>query len=186
MHDESIRIDPPLYLAHTMVSCWRCGAKMPALALVAPNVAEADGEICILSEIEELPEAVLHFVRNRFPSFTLRYSKTAGSPYYANTCLRCGVISGDFYLHSEPGAPFFPTTEGEAKQLTLEAIPFGGPHYDTRGRRGWGRGLDSGTRKKADGSPTSCNWGPAGHTVIVRPELWPQWLLRLWRFWKCR
>jgi hypothetical protein len=121
------RIDPPLYLAHTMVSCWRCGAKMPALALVAPNVAEADGEICILSEIEELPEAVLHFVRNRFPSFTLRYSKTAGSPYYANTCLRCGVISGDFYLHAEPGAPFFPTTEGEAKQLTLEAIPLAGP-----------------------------------------------------------
>lgn len=25
MHDDSIRIDPPLYLAHTMVSCWRCG-----------------------------------------------------------------------------------------------------------------------------------------------------------------
>jgi hypothetical protein len=120
MHDDSIRIDPPLYLAHTMVSCWRCGAKMPALALVAPNVAEAGGEICILSEIEELPKAVLQFVGKRFPSFTLRYSKTAGSRYYANTCLRCGVISGDFYLHSEPGAPFFPTTEEEA-------IPLAGP-----------------------------------------------------------
>ena len=127
MHDDSIRIDPPLYIAHTMVSCWRCGAKMPALALIAPNVAEADGEICILSEIEEIPKAVLQFVGNRFPSFTLRYSKTAGSRYYANTCLRCGVISGDFYLHSEPGAPFFPTTEEEAKQLTLEAIPLAGP-----------------------------------------------------------
>jgi hypothetical protein len=127
MDDDSIRIDPPLYLSHTKISCWRCGAKMPALALVAPNVAEADGEICILSEIEELPKAVLHFVRNRFPSFTLRYSKTAGSPYYANTCLRCGVISGDFYLHSEPGAPFFPTTKAEAEQLTLEPVPLAGP-----------------------------------------------------------
>ena len=37
------------------------------------------------------------------------------------------MISGDFYLHSEPGAPFFPTTEEEAKQLTLEAIPLAGP-----------------------------------------------------------
>ena len=127
MHDDSIRIDPPLYLAHTMVSCWRCGAKMPALALIAPNVAEADGEICILSEIEELPKVVLQFVGTRFPSFALRYSKTAGSRYYANTCPKCGVISGDFYLHSEPGAPFFPTTEEEAKQLTLEAIPLAGP-----------------------------------------------------------
>jgi hypothetical protein len=96
---------------------------MPALALIAPNVAGADGEICILSAIEELPKAVLQFVGNRFPSFALRYSKTAGSRYYANTCPKCGVISGDFYLHSEPGAPFFPTTKEEAKQLTLEAIP---------------------------------------------------------------
>jgi hypothetical protein len=68
-------------------------------------------------------KAVLQFVGTRFPSFALRYSKTAGSRYYANTCPKCGVISGDFYLHSEPGAPFFPTTEDEAKELTLEAIP---------------------------------------------------------------
>jgi hypothetical protein len=127
MHDDSIRIDPPLYLAHTMVSCWRCGAKMPALALVAPNVAEADGAICILSEIKELPQAVLQFVGKHFPSFTLKYSKAVSSRYYANTCPTCGVISGDFYLHSEPGAPFFPTTKGEAEQLTLEPVPLVGP-----------------------------------------------------------
>ena len=124
--DDSIRIEPPLYLAHTMISCWRCGAKMPALALIAPNVAEAEGEVCILSEIEELPQVVFQFVGNRFPSFKLKYSKAVSSRYYANTCLTCGVISGDFYLHSEPGAPFFPTTEEEAKQLTLEAVPLAG------------------------------------------------------------
>ena len=36
------------------------------------------------------------------------------------------MISGDFYLHSEPGAPFFPTTENEAKELTLEPVPLTG------------------------------------------------------------
>lgn len=127
MDDNSIRVDPPLYLVHTKISCWRCGAKMPALALVAPNVAETEGEICILSEVEELPELVLQFVRRRFPSFKLKYSKTLGLRYYANTCPRCGVISGDFHLYSEPGAPFFPTTKGEAKQLTLEPVPLAGP-----------------------------------------------------------
>ena len=127
MHDSLIQIDPPLYLAHTMISCWRCGVGMPAIALVAPNVAEAEGEICILSEVEELPQSVLQFVRKRFPSFRLKYSKTLGSRYYANTCPKCGVISGDFHLHSEPGAPFFPTTEEEAKHLTLEAVPLTGP-----------------------------------------------------------
>ncbi len=122
-----MRINPPLYVAHTTISCWRCGAKMPVLALVAPNMAEADGEVCILSEIEELPQVVLQFVRTRFPSFALRYSKALGSRYYANSCPTCGVISGDFYLHSEPGAPFFPTTREEAGQLTLEAVPLAGP-----------------------------------------------------------
>ena len=56
----------------------------------------------------------------------LRYSKTARSGYYANSCPRCGVISGDFYLHSEPGAPFFPTTKREADQLTVEPVPLAG------------------------------------------------------------
>jgi ribosomal protein S27AE len=126
MHDDPIRIDPPLYLAHTRMSCWRCGADVPAIALVAPNVAETEGEICLLSEVEELPESVLQFVRKRFPSFKLTYSKTLGLRYYANTCPRCGVIFGDFYLHSEPGAPFFPTTEDEAKELTLEPVPLTG------------------------------------------------------------
>ena len=139
MHDGLIRIDPPLYVAHTMISCWRCRAHMPAIALVAPNVAEADGEICILSEVEELPEVVLRFVRSRFPSFRLKYSKTLGSRYYANTCPKCGVISGDFHLHSEPGAPFFPTTKGEAKRLTLEAVPLTGT-IRVRARIGMGAG----------------------------------------------
>lgn len=55
MHDGSIRIDPPLYVAHTMISCWRCRVHMPVIALVTPNVPEAEGEVCILSQVEELP-----------------------------------------------------------------------------------------------------------------------------------
>jgi hypothetical protein len=36
------------------------------------------------------------------------------------------VISGDFYLHSEPGASFFPTEEDEAGSLTIEEVPIKG------------------------------------------------------------
>ncbi len=125
MRNDNVRINPALYLAHTVIGCWRCGETMPAVALIASNVPQAEGQVCILSEIEELPEAVLHFVRKRFLSFKFKYSKTTGSQYYANTCPGCRVISGDFYLHSEPGAPFFPTTKEESKELTVEAIPTG-------------------------------------------------------------
>lgn len=34
-----------------------------------------------------------------------RYSKTVGHKYWANTCLSCGVIQGDYFLRHEPGAP---------------------------------------------------------------------------------
>jgi hypothetical protein len=36
------------------------------------------------------------------------------------------VIYGDFYLHAEPGAPFFPTEEEEAQSLECETIPVPG------------------------------------------------------------
>ena len=78
-------------------------------------------------ECRSLPGSVRCFIQKRFPSFRLRYSKTTRSEYYANTCPRCNVLAGDFYLHSEPGGPFFPTTEAEAGRLKVEEIPIAGP-----------------------------------------------------------
>jgi hypothetical protein len=139
MHDELIIVNPPLYLASTIIACWRCGAGMPVVALIAPNVPEAEGEICTLSDVKELPSEVLSFIQKRFPSFKLKYSKTIQSEYYANTCPECGVLSGDFYLHSEPGAPFFPTTENEAKDLVIETVSINPPIY-VRASLGMGGG----------------------------------------------
>ncbi|OGA46410.1 MAG: hypothetical protein A3F74_01805 [Betaproteobacteria bacterium RIFCSPLOWO2_12_FULL_62_58] len=99
---------------------------MPVVCLIAPQVEGAEGEVCVLSEVRKLPDDVLIFIQRRFPSFRLKYSKTVQASYYANTCPKCGVLSGDFYLHAEPGAPFFPETEEDAKRLTLEEIPMSG------------------------------------------------------------
>ncbi len=125
--EEPLRIDPPLYLASTTVECWRCGAAMPAVALVAPTVVDAAGEPCVLSAVRELPDGVLTFIQERFPSFRRTHSKTVGYQYFANTCRRCGVIYGDFYLHDEPGVPFFPTSAAEARALYLQEVPLPGP-----------------------------------------------------------
>lgn len=127
MYDEPLTIKPPLYLASAIIGCWRCGADMPALALVAPNVPDTEGTVCILSDIRELPPVIRHFIEAKFPTFQLRYSKTTRSKHYASTCPQCRVLSGDFYLHLEPGAPFFPTDEQEAVCLTLEEVPLDGP-----------------------------------------------------------
>lgn len=127
MVDPKTLIHPPLYLASTTISCWRCGAEMPAVALIAPKVPDTEDEVCILSDIAELPVSVLAFVQKRFPTFKRKYSRTSGSEYYGNTCPKCGVLSGDFYLHSEPGGAFFPESEADAARLTVEPIPIDGP-----------------------------------------------------------
>lgn len=127
------------------------GLRMPAVAIIAPNVPEAEGEPCTLSDVGSLPGPMRTFIQKRFPTFRLKYSKTTRSEYYASTCPNCGVLSGDFYLHSEPGAPFFPTTEEEAARLTVEEIPVASP-VDVEAALGMGTAhliLENAKRKPA-------------------------------------
>ena len=158
MPNENVRIDPPLYMAHTVTRCWKCDADMPVVALIAPHVIasqfpEAEREVCILFYMEELPEVVLRFVRNHFPSFQLKYSKTTDSRYYANTCSKCGIIFGDNYL-CEPDGPFFPTEE-TAKGLTVKAIPLGESITVRAGAFGLGGDLLLKHAKRPDAGPTA-------------------------------
>ncbi|MBI3713792.1 MAG: hypothetical protein HY253_12650 [Burkholderiales bacterium] len=102
---------------------------MPAVAFLT-NVdvdEDVESELCVLSDVVTLPKDVIDYVQKRVPTFQLKYSKTTQSKYYANTCPSCGVLSGDFFLHSEPGDPFFPTSEIEAAQLFLTEIPLSRP-----------------------------------------------------------
>jgi len=99
---------------------------MPVITILAPKVEGADGESCMLSEITELPEAILSYIQGRVPTFKLKFSKTIGKKYFAGTCPKCGVLSGDFHLHSEPGAPFFPTTKRDAASPYMSELPIPG------------------------------------------------------------
>lgn len=109
------------------ISCWRCESRMPVIALLAPNVDDTEGQVCVLSDIDDIPQKILTFIQERVPTFKLKQSKMAGKKYFANTCPKCGVLYGDFFLHAEPGAPFFPTDEQEAKSLYMKEIPLAKP-----------------------------------------------------------
>jgi len=127
MDNDGLRLSPPMYLVTGGWDCWRCGSDMQVVALLCENTDEPEMGPFILSSTATLPSRVVEFVQRRCPTFRLTFSKTVGAKYYANNCPRCGVISGDFFLHSEPGAPFFPTEEDEARSLTLERIPLSEP-----------------------------------------------------------
>ena len=70
-----------------------------------------------------MPDEIIQYIQGRVPTYKLTYSKTVAQRYFANTCPKCGMLSGDFYLHSEPGDPFFPRDKEEAKQLYITKIP---------------------------------------------------------------
>ena len=118
-----VKITPPLYMIGKKIHCWRCESKMTVIALMSLHGDDSDSEICILSDITEIPKKVLSHIQKRVPTFKLRDSKMAGHKYFGNTCPKCGVLTGEFFLHSEPGAPFFPTNAEEASSLYLTEIP---------------------------------------------------------------
>ncbi len=123
MDEDGLKIFPPLYLVGMKINCWKCENRMTVVTILAPNIEGTANEVCMLSNIVGLPNQVLGYIQKRVPTFKFKYSKTVGSKYFANTCPTCGVISGDFFLHSEPGAPFFPTDEEEASLLYQTEIP---------------------------------------------------------------
>ena len=61
MRDNKLKISPPLYLVGKKIFCWNCEEKMPAIALLALSVDTAEGEIFILSDIQELPKEILNY-----------------------------------------------------------------------------------------------------------------------------
>ena len=84
-----------------------------------------EDEPFILTNISEMPESIFQHITTAHPRYRKHPSRTAGQTYYANIC-ECGANFGDFYLHSEPDGAFFPTTEEQATQMTVSALPFEG------------------------------------------------------------
>ena len=120
---DNLKIHPPLYMVGCKIPCWRCETRMSVITLLAPNVDDTENQVCLLSSIDHIPPEILSFIQSKVPTFKLKNSKTAGQKYYGNTCPKCGVLYGDFFLHGEPGAPFFPQSEEEAKFLYIKEIP---------------------------------------------------------------
>jgi hypothetical protein len=123
MGSDGLQLTSPLYLVTGDWECWRCGCQMQVVAILCENAEEPEIGSFILSSTATLPSHIVAFVQRRCPTFRPTFSKTVRAKYYANNCPQCGVISGDFFLHNEPGAPFFPTEQEDARSLTLERIP---------------------------------------------------------------
>lgn len=77
------------------------------------------GTVSNVDSLSPLVTKQIHHFTNKFKQ---AYSKTTGSRYLMNHCENCGAKLGDFFMHSEPGGAFFPTSPQEAKRMTLIRI----------------------------------------------------------------
>jgi ssDNA-binding Zn-finger/Zn-ribbon topoisomerase 1 len=87
---------PTAYYRSACTDCWRCQKEI--LVFDWPG--------------KDMHNDVPPRGANRPRTVQLKYSKTAGGKYWANTCPYCKSIQGDFFLYSEPDGPFFGFTSG--------------------------------------------------------------------------
>lgn len=130
-----MQVPAPLYMLTSTERCWRCGETQSVIGLGTHCIYDDDdqvgevgdtSELVLLTNIRSMPTDVLAHLARRHPSYMKRYSRMADDTYFANTCGHCSANFGDFYLFSEPGGAFFPTTEEEAAAIELLQLPLEG------------------------------------------------------------
>jgi Competence protein CoiA-like family len=71
--------------------CWKCGKEMLIFVWRGDSIHN-----------DKSPNGI-----EKPKTIQFRYSKMAGTEYWANTCPYCNSIQGDFFLYSEPDSPLF-------------------------------------------------------------------------------
>jgi hypothetical protein len=121
---------PSFAIATRLAACWQCLQPMPMASLGVPagyrmiddGEESTEPDVGTLTYIRSLNPEALDQVSRRAPSLGWRASKTAGIEYLGNACSACGALQGDHYLHSEPGAAFFPLNEKEMAEIAVDWI----------------------------------------------------------------
>jgi hypothetical protein len=135
--EDHVEVTGTVFLLIGQHICWKCRSRQEVVALAAqelklldPIVEEekSDKDLVILSEIEEMPQALASYIQDRHPRYAKRFSRTAELSYFANSC-ECGALLGDHYMHSEPGGAFFPESEEDAATIRIVVLPFEPPIY---------------------------------------------------------
>lgn len=112
----------PFFLLIGTEPCWKCKARNRVAGIAAGN-----GEPFVLTAIAAMPPEILAAIRQIQPRYELRPSRTSGLTSYMNSC-PCGAVYGDFYLFSEPGGAFFPTTPEAARAIEIHELPLSGTY----------------------------------------------------------
>jgi hypothetical protein len=89
-----------------LVECWKCKNQIVVFDWLEKEMFDE----------KEPPE------EGRPKTIKLMFSKTVSKEYWANTCLSCGSIQGDFFLFEEPDGPFGLLNDEEKQKAYKEFV----------------------------------------------------------------
>ncbi|MDN5476818.1 MAG: DUF5710 domain-containing protein [Chryseobacterium sp.] len=136
--DVSIIVRSPFYIAENTRDCYKCGDTTPVIALAAEKYYSLEhqdnddgedfeewifsAEFSFFSTPTYLNKEVTSLLNLKYPYYKIGYSRTFGGKYWANHCIHCNALQGDFHMHSEPGGEFYPLNIEECERLTLHLV----------------------------------------------------------------
>jgi hypothetical protein len=129
-------IKSPFYIAYNTRTCWKCHKETPLIAIGADKFIVLDyiddesddrkwniqNYFTLFSDITFIPKNIIELIQNHYPFFKLAFSKTVNGKYWANTCVNCNALQGDWFNHNEPDGAFFPCSPEDARKIKLKKI----------------------------------------------------------------
>jgi hypothetical protein len=122
------------FVAQTHTACWKCKQSTRVAGVIVPPGFEEvedwgnDPEVVVhddaafVHNISDLCEAVAARLKHVASKLYMDSSTTSRESYWMNHCDHCSAKQGDFFLFSEPGVAFFPTTEDEMSRIGVIRI----------------------------------------------------------------
>lgn len=122
--EYSLRAIAPFYIVQSKHDCYKCNKPSLVVTLAASGCyGDEEGnseESVIFSYVTDVPDWLRILLEDEYPCYFFDWSHTAGESYYINHCEHCGVILGDFFLHSKPDGAFFLQTPEDA--ITIDMV----------------------------------------------------------------
>jgi hypothetical protein len=133
------RLIAPIWIKKSTEPCWKCHRTSQVFAVSASVIIDVeygeddddeeyeqtidnDDDSIALTDLESIDPRIEAFFKQYAPGYRKDFSKTQDRQIYMNHCEHCDAKLGDFFLHSEPGGAFFPTTEYEEERISREPI----------------------------------------------------------------
>ncbi|MDR3008650.1 MAG: hypothetical protein LBV59_11990 [Sphingobacterium sp.] len=113
-------VSHPFYIVNGISICYKCSAKIPVITIAGFNSIGSD--LTFYNNLTFIDERLVRILTVKFPFYRIGFSKFIQKEYWANHCIYCDALQGDFFLHYEVDGTFNPQDLNNCKELILTPV----------------------------------------------------------------